>query len=108
MRRVQAAAFMSLSGPRGKRGCTLADPEWGVGVREGLLVVFLPPPWRLPGGSARSPEAYLAVGPAQLYLVHPPQLMDVLCQLVADVVQVRRKNDLWGGWGGAGPTGTDG
>ena len=39
-------------------------------------------------------EVYLAVGPAQLNLVHPPQLVDVLGQLVSDVVQVSRKNDL--------------
>lgn len=39
-------------------------------------------------------QLYLAIGPAQLDLVHPPQFVDVFCQLVPDVVQVRGQNDL--------------
>lgn len=39
-------------------------------------------------------QLYLAKGPAQFNLVHPPQLVNVFCQFVPDVVQMRRKNDL--------------
>lgn len=39
-------------------------------------------------------QVYLAISPAQLDLVHPPQFMDVFCQLVPDIFQVRGKNNL--------------
>lgn len=39
-------------------------------------------------------QLYLAIGPAQFDLVHPPQFVDIFCQLVPDVVQVRGKNNL--------------
>lgn len=39
---------------------------------------------------------HLAVGPAQLYFVHAPQFVDVLSQLVSDLLQVERHDNLRG------------
>lgn len=39
-------------------------------------------------------ERYLPVGPAQLDLVHSPELMDVLRQTIPNLLQVRRHPDL--------------
>lgn len=39
-------------------------------------------------------QVYLAISPAQFNLVHPPQFVNVFCQLVPDVLQVRGKNNL--------------
>jgi len=35
-----------------------------------------------------------AVGPAQFYLVHHPQLVNVFCKLLPDPLQVRRQHNL--------------
>lgn len=40
--------------------------------------------------------SHLAVGPAQLYFVHAPQFVDVLSQLVSDLLQVERHDNLRG------------
>lgn len=48
------------------------------------------------GGAVFRSRLYLAISPAQLDLVHPPQFVDVLGQHVSDVVQVRRQDDLQG------------
>lgn len=37
---------------------------------------------------------YLAIGPAQFNLVHPPQFMDVFCQLVPDIFKARGEDNL--------------
>lgn len=37
---------------------------------------------------------YLAEGPSQFNLVHPPQLVNVFSQFVADVVQMRWEDNL--------------
>lgn len=40
---------------------------------------------------------HLSVRPAQLDFIHPPQFVDVLCQLVSNFLQVRWHNNLRGG-----------
>lgn len=40
---------------------------------------------------------HLSVRPSQLDFVHPPQFVDVLCQLVSNFLQVRWHNNLRGG-----------
>lgn len=40
---------------------------------------------------------HLAVRPAQLNFIHPPQFVDVLRQLVSNFLQVRWHDDLKGG-----------
>lgn len=49
---------------------------------------------RWPPTAAAQEQVYLAISPAQFNLVHPPKFMDVFCQLVADVLQMGRKNNL--------------
>lgn len=39
-------------------------------------------------------HVYLAVRPAQFNFVHSPKFMDVFCQLVTDVLQMRGENNL--------------
>lgn len=39
---------------------------------------------------------YLAEGPAQFNLVHPPQLVNVFSQFVPDIVQMRWEDNLQG------------
>lgn len=38
--------------------------------------------------------SYLPIRPAQFYLVHGPQLVDILSQSVPDLLQVWRHDDL--------------
>lgn len=40
---------------------------------------------------------HLSIRPAQLDFIHPPQFVDVLCQLVSNFLQVRWHNNLRGG-----------
>ncbi len=39
-------------------------------------------------------DTHCTVGPAQFYLIHHPQFMDVFCKLLPDPLQVRWQHDL--------------